>query len=196
MQERRTEMKKTFITIFVLSLAAVLSFAYACRTETLLDAGTDEIPLAEREVEPADTFELSGISTEPVNTDVRTGDIVWRVVDAQDRGTQVVATDFTFEAVVGKIVILEFTVQSNAQEARILYDLNLIDDRGRVYPICLPAYGLLSIEQACALQEIVPGVDYVFAAPFDVGIDSEGLILEVTDLKFPVEDYAYIDLGI
>jgi hypothetical protein len=182
--------KKTFILFMIISFILLTTACAADAVQQPLI--TDETIL----IEPVDSRDISGIETKPLGIEVETGEITWNIKEAQDRGSSVVATDFTFEAVVGKIIILEFTVINNSEDSRILYDLNIIDDQGRVFSICLPAYGLLSIEKACALQEIVPGIEYVFAAPFDVGVDSKGMVLEITDLKTPYEDYAYVDLGI
>ena len=92
--------------------------------------------------------------------------------------------------------MIDFQVTNNTDETRILYDLNLIDNEGRVFNVCVQAYGFYSDKKACTLQEIVPEVVNTFAAPFDVAPDSEGLVLEVTDLKRPPEYKEYIDLGI
>ncbi len=184
--------KKILILFMFLSFLAVFFLITACGADAI------QQPLIADEtilIEPVDSRDISGIETNPLGVEVETGEITWNIKEAQDRGSNVVATDFTFEATIGKVVIIEFTIQNNSEDFRILYDLNILDDQGRVFSICLPAYGLLSIEKACALQEIVPGIEYVFAAPFDVGIDSKGLVLEITDLKIPVEEYAYVDLG-
>ena len=184
---------KTLILFMILSFLSVYFFTTACAADAFQQPSiTDETTL----IEPVGSRDISAIETNPLGSEVKTGEITWKIKEVEDRGTSVVSTDFNFEAVIGKIIIIEFTILNNSEDSRVLYDLNIIDDRGRVFSICLPAYGLLSIEKACALQEIVPGMEYVFAAPFDVGIDSKGLVLEITDLKTPYEENAFVDLGI
>jgi hypothetical protein len=184
--------KKLFSFLAIISMSAILFISFGCAA----DISPDEFLETEREVEPIGTFDVSKIDAVSKDTAVTTGEIVWQIKNAEDLGTNIVSTDAVFEARVGKIIQLDFEIINNSEEERILYDLNLIDNRGRVFSICLPAYGTFGSEKACALQTIIPGINYEFLAPFDIATDSEGLILEVTDLKFPAEETAYIDLGI
>ena len=81
-------------------------------------------------------------------------------------------------------------------EDKILYDLDVIDNKGRAYSLCLPAYGYFTSSEACAFVEVLQQTEYTFVAPFDLAPDAEGLVLEVTDLNpVPIEK-EYIDLGV
>ncbi len=185
-------LKKFFSFLIVIMLSAALLLSFACTQEAL----TGDIIEIEREVEPIGSIDLSTIKTVSKDSPVATGEIVWQIHNAEDLGTSIVSSEFIFEATIGKIIQLDFEIFNNADDSRMLYDLNIIDDKGRIFSICLPAYSVFTAEKACALQEIIPGLEYDFVAPFDIATDSEGLILEVTDLKNPVEEKAYIDLGI
>jgi hypothetical protein len=152
--------------------------------------------LVETEVEPIGRMDLEGIEVISMDEPVEAGGIVWQILSVEDMGTAITSADLVYEARIGKIIVMDFNVLNNTEEPRILFDLNIIDDRGRVFSICLPAVAILGTQEACALQDIIPGVEYNFYAPFDVAPDSEGLIIEVTDLQTPAQDKVYIDLGI
>ena len=186
--------KKIKITIFVVMITTILFSLISCSNFTAI---TDSTVLPEKTVASVATFDLSGVKTAEIGSEVTAGDIVWKVLNVEDQGSGIVSVDnYTLDAVHGKFIILEFMIKNNSGEGRILYDLNVIDNKGRVYAMCLPAYAYFGSEKACALVEIIPGVDLTYEAPFDVSPDSEDLILEVTDLLNPPAVKAYIDLGI
>jgi hypothetical protein len=184
--------KKIFSFLLITALSLSLFLFLACRQDVL----SSDIIEVEREVEPVGSIDLSSIEVVSKDLPVHAGEMVWEIISAQDLGTSIVSSEYIFESTVGKIIQLDFTILNNSEESQILYDLHLIDNKGRVFSICLPAYSSFSAEKACALQEIIPGLEYDFIAPFDIATDSEGLILEVTDLKTPAEEKVYIDLGI
>jgi len=182
-------------TILAILLIGGLLAIFGCGK--VITESTTPLETAET-VEPIATTDISGVETDPIETDVFTGDVVWRVLDVSDEGESIVSADnYAFDAKRGKFIIIEFSVLNNSEDTKILYDLNVIDNKGRVFTLCLPAYGYISVERACAVTEIIPDNEYSFDAPFDVSPDSEGLILEVTDLsRTGTKEKAYIDLGI
>ena len=161
------------------------------------DIVTEEAGIIEETVEPVAMTDISGIKTEPVETKVSAGNITWEIQNVDDQGTTIVSTEnLSYRAVRGKFIIIDFKLFNNSDENKILYDLNVIDNKGRIFTVCLPAYAYMTDVDACAITDIAPGIEYTFNAPFDVSPDSEGLVLEITDLKNPPEEKAYIDLGI
>lgn len=128
---------------------------------------------------------------------VTTGDILWEVQRVEETGPEIVGEFGTLESIQGRFIYIEFMVENQGQDIRQLLDLKVIDDKGRVYSICNEAYGYFTgAPSACTLENIVPDVQQTFSASFDIPQDSVDLILEVTDLKIPPEEKAYIDLGI
>jgi len=186
--------KIKIISLFVL-MAGVLFLFPGCSN---LAAVSDEAFLAEETVAPIATTDISQIKPVSMEEEVMTGEITWKILEVKDLGPSIVSSDnYTYKAILGKFIILKFMVKNNSSEARILYDLNVIDSNARVYSLCLPAYAYVaSPSEACAIVDIFSEVDYTFDAPFDVSPDSEGLVLEVTDLLNPPVNKAYIDLGI
>ena len=181
------------ISVFVILMIGILSILLSCNS---LKAADDSI-LTEETIAPVATTDILGIKTEQLGQEVTAGDIVWKVMNVNDQGPGIVSTDnYTFEATLGKFIIIDFMIRNDSAESRMLYDLKVIDRNGRVYTLCLPAYAYIPSEDVCALVEILPGLDQTFTAPFDVSPDSEDLILEVTDLQTPPAVKAYIDLGI
>ena len=187
--------RKNQVLLPVIITAGILILLIGCSS---LVSGDGESLLIEETFSPVAITNISEIKAEAMENEVITGEISWKIINVSDQGPNIVSTDnYTYSAVIGKFIILEFMIKNNSADSRILYDLMVIDNRGRVYSLCLPAYAYFSSsEKACALVDIIPGVDYTFEAPFDVSPDSEGLVLEVTDLLNPPINKAYIDLGI
>jgi len=188
-------LKKTQIVLLVILVIGILISLISCRD---LASVSTETFLVEETVAPVATTDISEIKAEPMENEIITGDIVWKILNVNDQGPSIVSSDeYTYKAIIGRFIILELMVTNHSGESRILYNLNVIDSSGRVFSLCLPAYAYFSTpEKACALVDILSEVDYTFEAPFDVSPDSEDLILEVTDLMNPPVNKAYIDLGI
>jgi hypothetical protein len=97
----------------------------------------------------------------------------------------------------GKFVNIHFDVVNHSEETKYIFDLRMVDDRGRTYPICTEAYAYLGLaEEACAVVELIPDVKRTFVMSHDVPANAEDLLLEVTDLNVPPKEKRYIDLGI
>jgi hypothetical protein len=185
-------LSKRLIIIVTVLVSAVLIMMIGCSGVV-----TETDGIIEETVEPVAMTDIAGIETEPVGTEVSTGDITWKIKDIDDQGTTIVSTEnLSYKAIRGKFIIIDFMIINSSEETRILYDLNVVDSKGRIFTVCLPAYAYMTDVDACAITDIAPGIEYMFNAPFDVSPDSEGLVLEITDLKNPPEEKAYIDLGI
>jgi|GEM_PF-1504631 len=125
------------------------------------------------------------------------GDIHWQLLKVEEVGPEIVGEFGTLEAIQGRFIYIEFSLENSGQEIRQLFDLKVIDDKGRIYSICNEAYGYFTgAPSACVLQDIIPDMERTFSASFDIPLDSVDLILEVTDLKIPPREKAYIDLGL
>ena len=186
-------MKIRFISIFIMVLLVLTGTVFAgCRSSEEYIAES----IAEATVVPEATTDISEVKPVSIDQEVDTGGIVWKVIGVEETGELLTDSDYLLESVRGKFVLKDFMVINNTDEARILYVLSLIDDKGRVFNVCVQAYGFYADKKACTLQDIVPKVENTLAAPFDVAPDSEGYVLEVTDLKRPPEYKEYIDLGI
>ena len=187
--------RKKQISLLIIIAIGLLFLVISCSQSGVTSEGS---LLIEETVSPIATTDISEIKAQPMENEVVAGDIAWKIINVSDQGSNIVSTEnYTYKAVIGKFVILEFMVKNNSTDNRIIYDLNVIDDMGRVYSLCLPAYAYFnSPEKACAIVDIAPGIDYSFEAPFDVSPNSKGLVLEVTDLLTPPVKRAYIDLGI
>lgn len=180
-------MRKYIITLSLLVLFTALILAGCARTQPQ--------PL-ERE---ADTeIDISEIETVAVDKEVTTGDITWKVIEVEDLGNQLTYEGITgsLEAEEGKFIGITFYINNTGEDSKIIYDLTAIDDKGRSYSICIAAFAFFSPEEACTLQEILPGIDNTYSATFDVATDVDQLVLQVTDLGIPPEKVAYIDLDI
>lgn len=178
--------------LFALVLCVLIPFALLGCSEQ-----KKEIDLVEQEVQPDTTIDISGIDPLPTDQEVTVGDITWKVLEVEELGETIKSPSGTLiDAVRGKFVSMRFMVQNDGEEPVTIYDLSVIDSRGRVFNICLSAYEYFVPTDACALVELSPGIEYEYIAPFDVAPDSEGLIIEFTDLSDQDEQSTYVSLGI
>ncbi len=175
-------MKKKYIILLIALIIIVLSISViACKTTGL-----------EQKL-----FDRSKISTSSVDKKIIVGDIIWKVENAEYLGPQITgdAGDI-LEAIYGRFIGVEFSVENTGQDIRTIIDLKVIDSKGREFPICAAAYGFLGTSEACLLVDMYPEVKQTFFASFDIPLDSIDLILEVSDLDSPSGKKAYIDLGL
>lgn len=177
-------MKKTGIILLTLLLAVVFSASLAaCKTVSLQQK----------------PFDRSGISIVFEDTEVKAGDVVWKVESTEVIGSQI-TNDIggILETRFGRFIKVEFTTENTSEEIKTIIDLKVIDSKGREFPICAEAYsyGIGGVDDACLLVDVFPGDKENFIANFDIPLDSVDLILEVSDLNTPPDEKAYIDLGI
>jgi hypothetical protein len=166
--------------IFAIAISSII-FSGCANTET-----TEEL------------IDISKIQSQSIGEDISAGDIIWNITEVNDLGTRLeseTGIDY-LEAEEGKFIGIRFTVENVGSESKFIYDLNVVDSKGRKFPICLPGFAFFFPAEACALEEIVPGLERRLSASFDVALDSEGLLLEVTDLNTPAGEKTYIDLDI
>ena len=143
-------------------------------------------------------IDISKIQPQVIGEEVRAGDIIWNITEVQDLGVRLeseTGIDY-LDAEEGKFIGIRFTVENVGSNSKYIYDLNVIDNKGRKFLICLPGFAFFYPAEACALEEVVPGLERKFSASFDIALDSEGLLLEVTDLSVPSNEKKYIDLGL
>ncbi len=177
---------------YIILLATVVSFLL------FVISGCQPAPAEPiRDVEEPLVEDIGEVETHGVGETVTVGDIVWEVTEVEDLGTEIILEDReALQPRVGRFLAVSFFIQNIGEETRTIFDLTLIDDQGRTYQICLESIAFFEPEEACVLQEIIPEVENNYAASFDVEIDAEGLILQVTDLRIPAQEVAYIELGI
>jgi hypothetical protein len=139
----------------------------------------------------------SAVSPEPMNEEVQTGLVTWKIVSVEEVGPilRQDRTGATLETR-GKFVSIRFEVVNEGEEAKFIYDLRLVDDRGHTYTICAAAYAYMGVEEACMMADLLPEVKRTFTMSHDVPLNAEDLWLEVTDLNVPPKKKAYIELGI
>ncbi|MGM0365005.1 MAG: hypothetical protein ACQEP5_00545 [Actinomycetota bacterium] len=176
----------------------LLSFTALLVILTLAGCTTPQAEPAETAGQPGSETDISDLDTLPVGQEITTGDIVWEIREVEDLGNQLTYEGITgsLEAEEGKFIAITFYIHNTGDDGKVIFDLTAIDDKGRSYSICLAAFAYFSPEEACVLQEIIPGVENTYSATFDVATDVNRLVLQVTDLEIPPQEVAYIDLDI
>ncbi len=182
-------MKKYGILFIIVVFGLVLTIA-GCRQTPAEPALAQE--------QPVTGIDISQLDTQDVGQEVVTGDIIWEITEVEDLGTQLTYEGHPgfLEPEVGKFISITFLIQNTGEEGKTFFDLTAIDDRGRTYSICLAAFAFFSPEEACVMQEIIPGVENTYTAVFDIEADANQLVLQVTDLNLPPQELAYIDLDL
>lgn len=172
--------------ILQISLLLVLVFMFI-----ILWSGCEQ----EEEIGKLDRSQIDILSKGDI---VEAGDLTWTVIESEYIGSLIIDDEnsSSLETKVGRFLSLRFKVMNNSQEPRSIYDLKVIDSQGNQYSICIEAYGYTGTEEACVLEELLPGIERTFTATYDVPLDAVDLIMEVTDLEYPPKNLAYIDLGL
>jgi hypothetical protein len=174
-------MKKIFPILILFTAVFLAGSLFACQNNNDLELGT------------IDRSQLNIVRDDEVTV----GNIHWKLLDVEEIGPQIVGEYGTLQSVEGRFIYIEFMLENAGQDILQLYDLKVIDSKGRIYSICNEAYGYLSPgPPACVLQEIYPDIERTFNASFDIPLDSVDLILEFTDLKVPPRERVYIDMGL
>ncbi len=174
-----------YLIVFILAISLII-FA-GCRPS---EGPAVQQPTADKDITEIEAHEPGQV--------VATGDIVWEVLEVEDLGVQLTHERFPgiLEAEAGRFIGITFFVQNTGDDPKVIFDLTAIDDTGRTYSICLAAFAFFNNQDACVLQEIIPGIENTFNAVFDVEVDADRLLLKITDLEIPAGEAAYIDLGI
>jgi len=139
----------------------------------------------------------SEISPVPKSEKVVTGNVEWKILKVEEVGP-VLEQEYTGATLEtkGKFVNIRLEAVNHSEDLKYIYDLRLVDDRGRTYPICAAAYAYFGMEEACSLAELLPDVRRTLTMFHDVPLNANDLWLEVTDLEVPPQEKKYIDLGI
>jgi hypothetical protein len=142
MKKERQTMKKIFVTVVIIITIVILAIsASSCKAS----------------IAQGNTFDRSTITIQKVKQ-VSTGTINWNLLDLKDLGTQIADTNGNiYPATNGKFIFINFSVENSGTDSRTLFDLRVIDDKGRIYDICNQAYGYLGpTYSACSLVPILP----------------------------------------
>jgi hypothetical protein len=139
----------------------------------------------------------STVSPVPKAEEVTTGNVRWNVLNVEEIGPVLIQeyTGATLETK-GKFVNIRFEVVNLGDRPKYIFNLRLVDDRGRTYPICAAAYAYLGAQNACMMAELLPDVKRSFVMYHDIPLNAHDLWLEVTDLNVPSKEKKYIDLGV
>ena len=148
--------------------------------------------------QPVLDIDITEVERHEVSEEVETGDVIWKVREVENLGAEPLhlAVPGQIDPEVGMFIRIDFSVQTTAEEPKMIYDLRIIDEQGRIYNITVEGFAFIGVEDAFVLQELEPNLEYEYSAIFDVNIGVDRLVLEVTDLDMPPEEWAFIDLGI
>jgi hypothetical protein len=179
------DMERIIVLLTILAICAVFVTGALAGTQRAPDEYTVE------------RIQRSAVTPVPKSEKVTTGKVTWKILFVEEVGPilEQSYTGSTLETK-GKFITIRFKVVNHSDDLKFIYDLRLIDDKGRTYPICVAAYAYLGATEACMLAEVLPKIERSFTMSHDVPKNANDLWLEVTDLNVPPNAKMYIDLGI
>jgi hypothetical protein len=179
-------MKKILIAVTTFAICTGMVMCALAGSKSTSDAFTHE------------HINRSTITPVPKSEVVMAGNVQWNILNVEEVGPVLRQknTGSTLETR-GKFVNIRFEVVNLGEDQKYIFDLRMVDERGRTYPICAKAYAYLGLfEEACSVAELIPDMKRTFTTSHDVPKNAEDLWFEVTDLNVPPEEKLYIDLGI
>ncbi len=111
--------KKIFLVPILFTVIILIMSLFACQNTY------------DRELGKIDRSQLNIIR----GNEVTAGDIHWQLLDAEEVGPEFVGELGTLEAIQGKFIYIEFTVENLGQDIKQILDLKVIDSKGRIYSI-------------------------------------------------------------
>jgi len=172
------------VTIF---LSVILLSAFIC-------LGSTGCETEENIEEKFDRSEVSILSKDKL---IVVGDVLWEILEVEDMGSSIIFEGIECYKTPGRLIKVKFSIENTGQEEMFISYIDIIDDKGRDFPVCIEIYGCVQGYEECILEDIFPGVKKTFTTIFDVPIDSVDLILEVHDLHPGITGKkVYVDLGV
>ena len=151
-------------------------------------------------VPPTPTPATSGTKENPFppNTDVRVGEVRWKIHKAEIREELPGLFDQVVRAR-GKYVVVVAEVENLGSEMKTVTDLHLVDAMGRRFSSSSDTFDLPEDaypEQLFILENLNPNVPYQFTGVFEVPADATGLLAEISDLRLFGPTRGYVSLGV
>ncbi|MCK9578949.1 MAG: DUF4064 domain-containing protein [Methanoregula sp.] len=142
--------------------------------------------------------------TVKVGEDLRIGDVRWKVLTAENKGSTLKSNNLLVDnkTTVGRFVMVVFEVENLGNEAKTLSVLKLYDKTGKTFvPITNTAFFVPEGEKTLVFETINPNVPKQYVAIYEVpnemgGSKVENLMLKVGDLAMFTEKEGYIELGL
>jgi len=113
-------MKKIFPILILFTAVFLAGSLFACQNNNDLELGT------------IDRSQLNIVRDDEVTV----GNIHWKLLDVEEIGPQIVGEYGTLQSVEGRFIYIEFMLENAGQDILQLYDLKVIDSKGRIYSIC------------------------------------------------------------
>lgn len=133
-----------------------------------------------------------------VNQDVRVGDVRWKILEANDLGSELVSDNQFIDSVptTGKFVGVRFEIENLSNDQLNFTDVGLIDSAGREFTPKDDVYFWIDDNEKCIYEQLNVNVPKVCSVIFEIPADAADLHLQVGDLELFGSDEALIALGL
>ncbi len=158
-------MKKILIAVTTLAICTCIVMGAMTGSTSTSEAFTHE------------HINRSTITPVPRSEVVMAGNVKWNILNVEEVGP-VLREDNTGATLEtrGKFVNIRFEVVNLSEDKKYIFDLRMVDERGRTYPICAEAYAYLGLfEEACSVADLKPDVKRTFTTSHDVPKNAEDL---------------------
>ena len=133
-----------------------------------------------------------------VNQDVRVGDVRWKILEANDLGSELVSDNQFIDSVptTGKFVGVRFEIENLSNDQLNFTDVGLIDSAGREFTPKDDVYHWIEDNEKCIYEQLNVNVPKICTVIFEIPADATDLQLQVGDLELFGSDEALIALGL
>lgn len=137
----------------------------------------------------------------PVGTEVRGGEIIWKILSAQDMGNTLRSTNMFYEdkTTTGKFIKVKAIIKNIGTDTvdTTFLTFKILDSNFREFSELAESFAYIENEDVLeVIEEINPGMEKEYTFIFEVPSDAEGFMFEATDLELFMESKTYISLGI
>lgn len=136
----------------------------------------------------------------PVGTEVNDGEIIWKIISAEDIGNILKSTNMFYEdkTTAGKFIKVEAIIKNIGTDTvdTTFITFKILDSNSRKFSELTESFAYIENEDSLEIiEEINPGMERNYTFIFEVPSDAKGFMFEATDLELFLESKTYISLG-
>jgi len=137
----------------------------------------------------------------PVGTEVNNGEIIWKILSAEDMGDTLRSANMFYEdkTTTGKFIKVKAIIKNIGTDTvdTTFLTFKILDSNFREFSELAESFAYIENEDVLeVIEEINPGMEREYTFIFEVPLDAEGFMFEATDLELIMEAKTYISLGI
>lgn len=169
-----------------------------------------EIPFPNAELPLGDITEEEAVNSAergtkenpwPVGTEVNNGEIIWKILSAEDIGNTLRSTNVLYKdkTTTGKFIKVKAIIKNIGTDTvdTTFLTFKILDSNFREFTELAESFAYIENGNGLEImEEINPGMERNYTFIFEVPSDAEVFMFEATDLELIMESKTYISLGI